>query len=76
MNALRTMNELDLIKVLNNLKDLNNTEHLCKKAGMTIGGVLLCGVGVSFLKLAAFGVDPFQSFMAGLNASCTHSQLQ
>ena len=68
MNALRTMNELDLIKVLNNLKDLNNTEHLCKKAGMTIGGVLLCGVGVSFLKLAAFGVDPFQSFMAGLNA--------
>lgn len=35
---------------------------------MTIGGLFLCGVSVGFLKLASFGVDPFQSFMAGLNA--------
>lgn len=65
MNALRTMNNLE---ILNNLKDLNHTEHFHKRIGMTIGGVLLCGAGVGFLKLAAFGVDPFQSFMAGLNA--------
>ena len=68
MNALRTMNNLNVMKVLNNLRDWNHTEHFYKKAGMTTGGVLLCGVGVGFLKLAAFGVDPFQSFMAGLNA--------
>ena len=45
-----------------------NTEHLNKRIGMTLGGISLCGVSVGFLKLAAFGLDPFQSFMAGLTA--------
>ena len=31
-------------------------------------GVIVAGLGVSFLKLAALGVDPFQAFAAGLNA--------
>lgn len=35
---------------------------------MSILGVVLAGVSVSFFKLAAFGVDPFQTMMAGLNA--------
>jgi uncharacterized membrane protein YczE len=34
---------------------------------MSIIGVLLSAVAVGFFKMAAFGVDPFQSFMAGLN---------
>lgn len=47
---------------------MENKNHLYKRIGMTIVGLVLCGVSVGFLKLAAFGVDPFQSFMAGLNA--------
>lgn len=39
-----------------------------KRIGMTIGGVSLCGVSVGFMKLAAFGIDPFQTFMAGLSS--------
>lgn len=31
-------------------------------------GVFVCGVSVGFYKRAVFGVDPFQSFMAGLDA--------
>ncbi len=38
-----------------------------KKIGMSVFGVLLCGVAVGMFKLAAFGVDPFQTLMAGLN---------
>lgn len=32
---------------------------------MSVLGVLVGGVSVGFFKLAAFGVDPFQSFMSG-----------
>lgn len=35
---------------------------------MCIVGVLLCGISVGFFKKAAFGVDPFTSFMCGLDA--------
>lgn len=35
---------------------------------MCVSGVLICGISVGFFKRAAFGVDPFQSFMAGLDA--------
>lgn len=35
---------------------------------LSILGVTLAGVSVGFLKLAAMGVDPFQTLMAGLNA--------
>lgn len=44
------------------------TNHFYKRIAMAIGGLILCGISVGFLKLAAFGVDPFQSFMAGLSA--------
>ena len=34
---------------------------------MSVLGVVLCGISVGFFKLAAFGVDPFQSLMSGLD---------
>ena len=38
-----------------------------KRIMMSVIGVLVCAVSVGFFKLAAFGVDPFQSFMSGLD---------
>ena len=35
---------------------------------MSLGGVTLCAVSVGIFKLAAFGVDPFQSFMSGMES--------
>lgn len=35
---------------------------------MSCLGVLVCGVCVGMFRTAALGVDPFQSFMSGLNA--------
>ena len=35
---------------------------------MSIAGVITCAVSVGVFKLAAFGVDPFQSLMSGLDA--------
>lgn len=35
---------------------------------MSLFGVLICAVSVGIFKIAALGVDPFQSFMAGLDA--------
>jgi uncharacterized membrane protein YczE len=35
---------------------------------MSIFGVVVCGVSVGFFRRATFGVDPFQSFMSGLDA--------
>lgn len=35
---------------------------------MAVLGVLICAVSVGFFKMAAMGVDPFQSFMSGLDA--------
>ena len=34
---------------------------------MSLGGVIICAVAVGFFKLAALGVDPFQSLMSGLD---------
>jgi uncharacterized membrane protein YczE len=42
-------------------------ENKGKRLFMCVFGVLICGVSVGFFKRAAFGVDPFQAFMAGLN---------
>ncbi len=39
-----------------------------KRIIMSVFGVALCGFGVGLFKFAAFGVDPFQSLMSGLNA--------
>ena len=35
---------------------------------MCIIGVMISGISVGFFKRAAFGVDPFQTFMSGLDA--------
>ena len=34
---------------------------------MSLAGVLICAVSVGIFKIAAFGVDPFQSLMSGLD---------
>ena len=34
---------------------------------MSVLGVVICGISVGFFKVAAFGVDPFQSFMSGID---------
>lgn len=51
------------------MKENQDKSVFYKRIGMTVFGVLLCGISVGFFKLAAFGVDPFQSFMAGLDAA-------
>ncbi|MBR4283946.1 MAG: hypothetical protein IKT48_04505 [Anaerotignum sp.] len=38
-----------------------------KRIFMSIIGVMIGAVSVGFFKLAAFGVDPFQSFMSGIH---------
>lgn len=45
-----------------------NKRELPLRILFSILGVTLAGISVGFLKLAAFGVDPFQAMMAGLNA--------
>ena len=39
-----------------------------KRVGMSLFGVIVCAISVGIFKIAALGVDPFQSFMAGLDA--------
>ena len=39
-----------------------------RRIGMSLLGVVLCAISVGIFKIAALGVDPFQSFMAGLDA--------
>ena len=43
-------------------------EHRNKRIGMSIFGVLACGLSVGLLRHAALGVDPFQSLVSGLGA--------
>lgn len=43
-------------------------EKKAKRICMSVFGVLVCGISVGFFKRAAFGVDPFQSLMSGLDA--------
>lgn len=40
-----------------------------KRIIMSFFGVILSGICVGIFKLAAFGVDPFQAFMSGLNTA-------
>jgi uncharacterized membrane protein YczE len=42
-------------------------DNLRKRIIMCVFGVVVCGISVGFFKRAAFGVDPFQVFMAGLD---------
>lgn len=39
-----------------------------KRVLMSLFGVIICAISVGIFKIAALGVDPFQSFMAGLDA--------
>lgn len=43
-------------------------DNLSKRIAMSLFGVVICAVSVGIFKIAALGVDPFQSFMAGLDA--------
>ncbi len=42
-------------------------ENLTRRIFMSLAGVIICAVSVGVFKIAALGVDPFQSFMAGLD---------
>lgn len=39
-----------------------------RRIAMSLAGVIICAVSVGIFKLAALGVDPFQSLMAGLDS--------
>ena len=39
-----------------------------RRIGMSLLGVIICAVSVGIFKLAALGVDPFQSFMSGMDS--------
>ena len=43
-------------------------KNLVKRILMSLFGVIVCAISVGIFKIAALGVDPFQSFMAGLDA--------
>ncbi len=43
-------------------------DNMVKRTVMSLCGVIICAVSVGIFKIAALGVDPFQSFMAGLDA--------
>ena len=43
-------------------------KNLVKRILMSLFGVIICAISVGIFKIAALVVDPFQSFMAGLDA--------
>ncbi len=46
---------------------MEKNKILARRIGMSLCGVIICAVAVGFFKMAAFGVDPFQSLMSGLD---------
>ena len=38
-----------------------------RRSIMSLFGVIICAIAVGFFKIAALGVDPFQSFMSGMD---------
>ncbi len=50
------------------MKKISEIENFRKRLLMCVFGVIICAISVGFFKRAAFGVDPFQAFMAGLNS--------
>jgi uncharacterized membrane protein YczE len=56
-----------MIIPMDKLKSFFKKDHMVKRILMSVFGVLICGVAVGFFKRAMFGVDPFQSLMAGLD---------
>jgi len=45
----------------------NYLKKNARRIGMSLFGVVICAISVGIFKIAALGVDPFQSFMAGLD---------
>ena len=43
-------------------------KKLPRRIIMSLGGVLICAVSIAVFKTAALGLDPFQTFMSGLDA--------
>ena len=43
-------------------------KNLKRRIAMSLCGVIICAVSVAIFKIAALGVDPFQSLMSGLDA--------
>ena len=48
-------------------KTKNYLKTNCRRIIMTLVGVVICAISVGIFKIAALGVDPFQSLMAGLD---------
>lgn len=46
---------------------MKNDNLMTRRIFSTILGVMICAISVGFFKVAAYGVDPFQAFMAGLD---------
>ena len=42
--------------------------NLKKRIVMSVAGVVLCGLSVGLFRTVELGVDPFQSFMSGIEA--------
>ena len=49
-------------------KFMNYLKEQRRRIVMSLAGVVICAVSVGVFKLAALGVDPFQSLMSGLDA--------
>ena len=47
---------------------LEKDNKLIRRIIMSVLGVVICGISVGAFKFVAFGVDPFQSLMSGLDA--------
>lgn len=48
-------------------KMLTRLSELKRRIGMSLFGVIICAISVGIFKIAALGVDPFQSLMSGLD---------
>lgn len=50
------------------IDEISAIPKLKRRSMMCVLGVVICAISVGLFKRAAFGVDPFQTFMAGLDA--------
>lgn len=48
-------------------KMVTRLSELKRRIGMSLFGVIICAISVGIFKIAALGVDPFQSLMSGLD---------
>ena len=50
-------------------KSFFDSNHMKTRIVLCIAGTILCGIAVGFFKFSSFGVDPFTSFMCGLDVT-------